>query len=445
MTALEIKPDIKTLRDQYESLYAKNEGRLKASLDRCTKALHHEEVDHPPIFQVSQTRLYPRHELFYDKEKNLINNMAKNVLSMEPETDFVPFLDPFEGVTKIAEAFGCEIIVPENSDPAVKAPIIQRAEDVYSVKKPSMDHPVFQDVMDTLKVWTEKTGGIVPIGTTDPQSPLNVVDLLWETNDFFVSLYTEKKAVHHLLKMITEVFIDFYSMQLEYIDNHACPVHSFPLVSSADGISMSDDEVALLSPDLYKEFGLSYNSRVAEHFNGVYYHSCGNYGDFLEHITSIPNLRGINGHLSPKEFKPEYVKRVLEKKVGLFVGISGTSVGWKDPKWTPEEVVDLYNEYYLPSVLQNAYDAGSLDTGFALVGYGGYFGYFHTREEDREGDLIVDSRGHVVEKNPLIDTTLEEKNANYKRILSTIAELKDRLKNGEDITDNDEYRRFAEA
>lgn len=445
MTALEIKPDSKVLMKQYEQLYAKNEGRLAASLDRCTKALHHEVVDRPPIWQVSQTRLYPRHELFYDKEKNLINNMAKNVISMEPETDFVPFLDPFEGVTKIAEAFGCEIMIPENSDPAVKAPIIRNAQDVYSVKKPPMDHPVFQDVMDTLKVWTEKTGGIIPIGTTDPQSPLNVVDLLWETNDFFVSLYTEKKAVHYLLKMITEVFIDFYSMQLEYIENHACPVHSFPLVSSADGIAMSDDEVALLSPDLYEEFGVPYNSRVAEHFKGIYYHSCGNYGDFLDHITSIPNLRGINGHLSPKEFKPEYVKGVLEKKVGLFIGISGTSVGWKDPKWTPEEVIDLYNEYYLPSVLKNACDAGSLDTGYALVGYGGYFGYFHTRDSGETEGPVVDSRGHVVERNPLIDLSLDEKNQNFEKIITTIKDLKELLSRGEDVTDNDEYRRFAEA
>ena len=61
---------------------------------------------------------------------------------------------------------------------------------------------------------------------------------------------------------MTEAFIEFYSMQYEYLQNPAYPVHSFPLVSSGDGISISDDEALLLSPDLYREFGLPYLNRI---------------------------------------------------------------------------------------------------------------------------------------------------------------------------------------
>ncbi len=432
-----IKPETSFLMDQYERLYARHEKRIAASLDRCTKALHHRPVDRPPVWQVSQTRLFPRHELFYDKEKNLLNNLAKNVLSMEPETDFVPFLDPFEGVTKIAEAFGCRVVIPENGDPAVAAPIIKKAEDVYSLKKPDPDNPVFLDVFDTIRTWQDLTGSIIPIGTTDPQSPLNVADLLWETNDFFISLYTHKKEVHYLLDMITEVFIDFYSRQLEIIDNRACPVHAFPLVSPNDGIAVSDDEMALLSPELYEEYGVPCNSRIGEHFGGIYLHSCGRYGDFLDAVTSIEQIRAVNGHLSPMEFQPEFIPKLMDKKVGLFIGISDKSVGWKQNSWGPGEEIDFYHSYYLPAVLSR-----TGGTGVVLAGYGGYFGYFHNPEHSGEGP-IVDSRGHVVENNPFIDVSLDEKNRNFRAIIEAVTSLLEKIENGEDVCNNDAYRRYA--
>ena len=380
-----IKPETSFLMDQYERLYARHEKRIAASLDRCTKALHHRPVDRPPVWQVSQTRLFPRHELFYDKEKNLINNLAKNVLSMEPETDFVPFLDPFEGVTKIAEAFGCHAVIPENGDPAVAAPIIKKPEDVYSLKKPDPDNPVFLDVFD----------------------------------------------------MITEVFIDFYSRQLEIIDNRACPVHAFPLVSPNDGIAVSDDEMALLSPELYEEYVVPCNSRIGEHFGGIYLHSCGRYGDFLDAVTSIEQIRAVNGHLSPMEFQPEFILKLMDKKVGLFIGISDKSVGWKQNSWGPGEEIDFYHSYYLPAVLSR-----TGGTGVVLAGYGGYFGYFHNPEHSGEGP-IVDSRGHVVENNPFIDVSLDEKNRNFRAIIEAVTSLLEKIENGEDVCNNDAYRRYA--
>ena len=83
-----------------------------------------------------------------------------------------------------------------------------------------------------MRLWQDKTEGIIPLGNTDPQSPLDVACLIWKIDDFLLACYTNKKEVHYLLNMLTESFIEFYSAQHEIIRNNAYPVHVFPLVNS---------------------------------------------------------------------------------------------------------------------------------------------------------------------------------------------------------------------
>ncbi len=434
---VEIKPDLGYLVKTQEKLYAENELRLRESLKRCTDALHLTPPDRIPVWQVSQTSLFPRHELFYDPEKNLMAALSKNIMSMQAGSDFVPFLDPFEGVTIIAEAFGCKTHVQHNGDPVVSDPIIKKAEDVYSLKKPDLDHPVFRRIFETQKVWGEATGWQVPIGTTDPQSPLDVVSIMWETENFYMSLYDNPKEMHYILDLVTETFIEFYSEQLERIENPAFPVHLFPLVSTNDGIAVSEDQMINMSPALYEEFGLQYLDRVSESFGGIYFHSCGNFERFFDQVFATKNLRAVNGHLSPIEIRPEAVRTILDSGIGLFIGISDRTVGWDDQGWESMDTVAMYHDYYLPAIVQY-----SKDNCIVITGYGSYRGYFDTPESEK-GKLTIDGRGRPVEEDPLINVPLPQKQQNVNAIYERIDELQRQKAAGSDVTDNDRFRRYA--
>ena len=109
---MEIKEDLNYLLNWYKKLYNKKESKIKESPNRCTRALHCQKIDRVPIWQITQTSFYSKHELYQSREKNLVTALAKCVLSLEHETDYVPYLDPFEGVTIMAEAFGCEVEYP---------------------------------------------------------------------------------------------------------------------------------------------------------------------------------------------------------------------------------------------------------------------------------------------------------------------------------------------
>jgi len=413
---VEIKRDIKYLMAEYERLYSKNEKRIKESLKRITDALHCRIADRIPIVQTTQTILYPRHEIFHSREKNLIFQLANIELTLIHETDYVPYLDPFEGVTVLSEAFGCKVGVPEDGDPWIKEHLIKsNPEDVWSLQKPRIDNEVYKRTIETLKFFEEKTGYMIPVGATDPQGPLDVASLIWNNNDFLQACVLHKKEVHHLLDMVTDAFIEFYTIQYETLKNPAYPVHSFQLIDSHDGISISDDEAVLLSPELFEEFGVPYLNRISQAFGGLYYHCCGDYGHILDKILSIEGLRAINGHLSPKELKSEYIERILNRGIGLFIGISDREVGWDNPDWSSEEVKEVYDNYYIPSVMEKA-----KGKGVVLVGYGGYVGYLDILNAKDNEYVLVDAGGHVIHKSPLFNVSIEKKNSDFKHIISIV-------------------------
>jgi len=430
-----IKNDLDFLLNRYQKLYSEKQLQIQNSLDRCTRALHCREVDRVPIWQVTQTSFYPKHELYSDRDKNLITALARCVLSLEHDTDYVPYLDPFEGVTIMAEAFGCQVEYPRDNDPAVAKPIISRPEDVYDIKRPEIDNPVFQRVFGTLEHWQKKTGGMIPLGNTDPQSPLDVASLIWKTDDFLMACYTNKKEVHYLMDLLTESFIEFYSAQHDVIKNSAYPVHAFPLVDSNDGIAVSDDQVVLMTPDLYREFGIPSLEKISEAFGGIYYHSCGDWGPFMDDVLAIKGLRAINGHMSPKELKPEYVKKITSKGVGLFLGISHHEIGWDDPSWSPDGRIELYDKYYIPAAIAN-----SGGKGVVLTGYIGYSGYFNTVTSNT---TVTDSRGGSI-LDKLVDLTTEQKNKKFLHIRSLIKRQLEIFKDKGNYKDED-YLKFSQG
>jgi uroporphyrinogen-III decarboxylase len=409
---VEIPRDVKSLLKEYEKLYARTERRIEDSLRRITDTLHCKTVDRVPVIQTTQTFLYPRHEIFYSREKNLISQLANINRTLIHETDYVPFLDPFEGVTVLAEAFGCKVEVPLYGDPWIREPLIhQNHDDVWFLKKPESSNHIYTRTLETLRFFEENTGFAIPVGATDPQGPLDVASLIWNNSYFLQSCLLHKKEVHHLLNIITDAFIEFYTMQYECLRNPAYPVHSFQLVNSNDGISISDDEAVLLSPELFEEFGVPYLSRIADSFGGLYYHCCGDFGHILDKILCIEGLRAINGHLSPNELKPEYIVKIIDKGVGLFIGMSDIEIGWEDPDWKHDNITELYDNYYIPAVIEK-----TKGRGVVLVGYGGYSGYLDIPEYGDSDRLMVDSSGHAIHKGSLLNFSIEEKNANFRHI-----------------------------
>ncbi|MCK5008773.1 MAG: hypothetical protein KAR73_15370, partial [Spirochaetales bacterium] len=179
-------------------------------------------------------------DIVTDSEKMLEHQMYNIEQTLRLDSDWVPFLEPWHGVGIYADAFGSKTSWPEDDS-----------------------------------------------------------SLIVRTEELLTGCYTHPEAVHHLLELITDLIIDFSKIQLEQIgENKAIPGHLFPAGGSR-GISVSDDNCSMVSPDIYRRFFVPYFSRISRAFGGIYLHSCGDFSQNLDSMLEIEGLLGVNMHIGP--------------------------------------------------------------------------------------------------------------------------------------------------
>ena len=172
---------------ELEKPFQAKETRISSSLERVTDALHCRPVDRVPVLQMGQPFLYPRHEIFLSRGKELADRLKVPVCSvligskvkkhadtlfehgadtvylcdnpiLKHDTDYVPHLDPFEGVTVLSEVFECRVEVPHNGDPWIREPLIRDdSEQVYRLKVPAPDNEVYLRTLRTLRCFDRET------------------------------------------------------------------------------------------------------------------------------------------------------------------------------------------------------------------------------------------------------------------------------------------------
>ena len=204
---------------------------------------------------------------------------------MDLQSDYAPFLEPWFGVGVFANAFGAEYVWMEGES-AQTHYIVFNEEQAARLEKPSIDDsPVMKLVLQAIDYFVEETRGVIPIACTDTQSPLDTITLLWDTASFFTATYTAPEVVHSLLQKITDLIIEFSRLQATHMGNAwAQPGHNSISARRAYGLSISDDNIVMVSPQHYAAFAVPYNEQIAAAFGGLAVHSCGDY------IRQLPEL-----------------------------------------------------------------------------------------------------------------------------------------------------------
>jgi hypothetical protein len=260
----------------------------------------------PPVETLMEAQLVPLRPLIQDKAFQL--RASLNLLQWREALaigdDWVPHLQPYQGVTPLASAFGCHVRYFDHTSPWVE-PLI-RAEDppekVYELPRPAVTDGQLGAILEYIDYFVAETGGRYPIAITDSQGPLDMAYLVWESTAFMLAMYTNPREVHHLMRLVTDLIIAFVKEQRARSPQFF-PCHCPPLwMPEGLGISISEDCSAVLSPKLYEEFSLPYINELSEEFGGVVIHSCGNFLHQFDNLAKVHNLRGINFGASETPF-----------------------------------------------------------------------------------------------------------------------------------------------
>jgi hypothetical protein len=253
-----------------------------------------EDLDEVP-FHIEVGPMHMATRDYYDNPDAEIRWAEEHARKKEGVYDYgFPNIKPNQGINIIAAAFGCECKVNDEADPWVSSLIQEEnAGDVYKLNVPDpVNNPAFQKAWRHIEALQNRSE--LPLRVINVPSPLVSASLIWDYTSFFEATLAYPDEVHALMEKVTEATILYIKEQFKRIKNLYGISHEMWAVPREMGIRVSDDTAALLSPNLYREYGVKYNGMISKEFGGIVVHSCGNVQNVVGAMMEIPGLKGLD-------------------------------------------------------------------------------------------------------------------------------------------------------
>ena len=187
-------------------------------------------------------------------------------------------------LTVEAEAFGAEVIFPEDEIPSVTGHMLNSVEDIHRLEVPSLRAArVPEYIKANVIAHREISDRPVFAGCI---GPFSLAGRLYDMSEIMMLIYSDPEAAHELLEKCT-LFILKYVAALK--------------ATGVEGVLMAEPAAGLMSNDDCKTFSSSYVKRIIdrlqdEHFM-IVLHNCGNTGQCTEAMV----MTGAHGlHLGNK-------------------------------------------------------------------------------------------------------------------------------------------------
>ena len=284
------------------------------------------------LFENNETVVmqFPKHAGHWNEQCRYMDKSLESQLSflseyLELESDvIISYLQPWHGVGIYAAAYGCQYRWNEDSAPDVMYKI-HSLDEIKTLKKPDIygcEEMVW--VLDAIKYFNDKTGGVLGTALTDTQSPSDTASLILDSTEFLVASIAEPERIEGLLSSITDLIIKFSEAQIEAAGNTVYPGHIMPSSKHLSGISISDDNMAFISPAAYSNVSLPYHNRISKHFGGLALHSCGVVAQNTDLLKQTQGLKifdtAIGRSVDPNPNEPSKLRDAF-KNTGIILKV----------------------------------------------------------------------------------------------------------------------------
>jgi MtaA/CmuA family methyltransferase len=172
--------------------------------------------------------------------------------------------------------FGAEFEYYEDKMPKCRGLLLEDKKRIHSLKPfHPLEKPRSLERIKAVRLAKEKVGNeLVVYGHLD--GPIAVAVMLRGMENFMMDFYDDPDFVEELLEIITQVNIATVREEIK---------------AGADMIVMGEAAASLLSPEIYRKYGIKYEKRVIDaiHENGAIarMHICGNTTHLLPYFTQL--------------------------------------------------------------------------------------------------------------------------------------------------------------
>lgn len=295
-------PDLVKTIDQYQDLRSSRQAKARSFLDGTRPYM---------IFQNPSRSACcdPR-----NSEESFNGNMKDIAASLEVPSDHLPIMEPWFGTGVYANMYGCPYVWRDGESPAVHYKY-HSIEEVKKLARPRWeDSEIAQLVVSTIRYFKERTGDAIPIVWTDTQSACDTASLILDATEVFAGCLIDPETIMDFMRNINESIIRFSRVQSELIgDALVMPGHILLSNTGFAGMSISDDNLAVCSPDVNCKFNLPLNEEIGRAMGGVAIHSCGRWQHTMAKVKDIvPSCTAIDCALDttcdPNPNDPEAVR-----------------------------------------------------------------------------------------------------------------------------------------
>lgn len=283
------------------------------------------------IAEVKGTPLKLSDYCFPKDRDRYLDHCAENLLHYWKERisvkdHCVPALGPWYGIAEHSSFLGG--VVEYSDETSWHHVLLEQIGDLSQLSM-SMENDTYQMVVGGIAYIREKYGDLFAPMVRGTSGVLEIANAL-RGNDFFCDFYEYPQETHALLKYCQDAILWYYGKQLDAAGEFmGGVVTGFGEWLPGRPIGhMSEDTTAMISRELYEEFGRPYTQHICGQFDGAFMHThalsahcLGSIGDIrgiqIMEISSDPNTdRAIEVYRRHKaEIKPIPVLNLTAKEI----------------------------------------------------------------------------------------------------------------------------------
>jgi hypothetical protein len=179
------------------------------------------------------------------------------------EDDRVPYLSNMTGTEIFAEAFGCQVHRPDDTNPFA-LPVVRTPAEADRIEAPELSASSLAYLFDIADELHRRGGPDAVMKPVDIQSPMDVTALIWDKSQLFMAMVETPEAVLGLAEKVSGLISEFFE---EWFGRYGTTfVAHYPDYVMHGGITLSVDEVGSVSDGMFRRFFRDELVRLSEQF-----------------------------------------------------------------------------------------------------------------------------------------------------------------------------------